>query len=81
MTHRLSLNRFVAYITLCKISNSQMLEFRVALAIMSKVIDLFSRGGGWGTGVPPGLQNRVCPVDLDRWVRFPRTPAKMNACT
>ncbi len=36
-------------------------------------------GGGWGSGVPPGLQNHVrrpCGVG---WVRFPHAPARLSA--
>lgn len=33
-------------------------------------------GGGWGTGVLPGLQNRAFGVVRRRWVRFPHAPAK-----
>ena len=40
----------------------------------------YSYGGGWGTGVLPGLQNRVRPVEQAGWVRFPRTPAKNCLC-
>ena len=41
-------------------------------------MDFPFHGGGWGTGVLPGLQNRVGGMVCRRWVRFPHALATFD---
>lgn len=60
------------------LTSPSVISYRNRVTIQ-KIIDLPRlHGGGWSTGVSPGLQNRVRPVEQLGWVRFPRTPALLN---